>query len=107
MSAIYALVVRSGVPTLERIGTGLEAMQRLVGGYIEAVPLSGSFAGLTMWVNEEGRLNDLPRRPCPIWQHEPNIAGDYFVTRGTDDGELASITASDVEKLKQAFGGAL
>ena len=35
----------------------LEELQRLVGGYIERVPMSN---GKSMYVNEEGKLNGLP-----------------------------------------------
>lgn len=102
-----AVVVRGGVATLEPIPATLEAMQAIVGGYVEAVALDGRFAGLTLWVNEEGRLNGMPARSCPIWKHEPNIAGDYFVTRDGADGEAVSLTVADIEALKRAFRGAL
>lgn len=43
----------------------LESMQRLVGGYIEFVTLSGSPGRREILiVNEEGLLKDLPRNPA-------------------------------------------
>ena len=56
----------------------LEALQRLVGGYIEHVPMC-SDVGLL--VNEEGRLKGLPSNPC-----FPGLVGDVVVIGEPTDG---------------------
>jgi Domain of unknown function (DUF3846) len=44
----------------------LKELQRLVGGYVEAVRLTPTSNIMCMVVNEEGRLDDLPPNPyCP------------------------------------------
>lgn len=61
----------------------LDELQAVVGGYIELVRLS---RGRDMWINEEGKLNELPINlaATKLW-HEvygPNdiIVGDVMVT---------------------------
>lgn len=39
-------------------GGDLATLQKVVGGYIEALPIDSDKA--TVWMNEEGRLNNLP-----------------------------------------------
>lgn len=58
MKRIEALVFRVGEKSvIEQIGSSLEAMQKIVGGYIQALPLG---SGLVLICNEEGRLKGLP-----------------------------------------------
>ena len=53
-----AIIKRPGQPAFRReIDNTLEAMQELVGGYIETVYLPG---GIVMIVNEEGKILRLP-----------------------------------------------
>lgn len=94
---ITVLAVRAGGHRVELIDPGLKSMQALVGGLLEHVTLRGRFAGLSLWVNDEGRLQGLPLRNCPVWTHE-QIAGDYFIARGE-----GSLTDSDLVLLLAAF----
>ena len=53
-----AIIKRPGQPAFRReIDNTLEALQELVGGYIETVNLPG---GIVMIVNEEGKILRLP-----------------------------------------------
>lgn len=92
---IQVLVYRPGQPgVVEEHLNSLEAQQALVGGYIEAV---GFGDGLYMTCNEEGKLNGL----------EPNFAlpgdivvGTVFFCRVDEEGECASLSETDVKRLK-------
>ena len=76
-----------GTATLD----SLEDYQRAVGGWIEAVDIPD--LGITMYVNEEGLIRDLPfnRRATFLWRfHVPQardarLVGDVAVVGLTDD----------------------
>lgn len=51
------IVTPEGERRVEDIDPGLDTLQGLVGGYIEAAPTDGS---VTVYVNEEGKLTGLP-----------------------------------------------
>jgi len=80
----------------------LETLQAAVGGYIQAIDL----LGLTMWINEEGKIHNLPFNPFAtlLWEAEFGktdvILGDIILT-GQPDGEgfTTSIPESFVEKV--------
>lgn len=83
-----------GTATLD----SLEDYQRAVGGWIEAVDIPD--LGVTMYVNEEGLIRDLPynRRATFLWRfHVPQardarLMGDVAVVGLTDDeGENAEL----------------
>lgn len=70
---------------------GLRELQAAVGGYIEAIPTEPS---VTMWVNEEGKLQALPinRLAMDVWirfdVYRCMVAGDWIagscvITGGT------------------------
>ena len=74
-----------------------------VGGYIECVALSDT---LNMWVNEEGKLINLPPNfvATQLWSavFGPTdiIVGDAIFTGGADDdGNTLGLTDSQVERL--------
>lgn len=65
----------------------LSSMQRLVGGLIQPIDLADD---VTMWVNEEGMILDLPYNHlattfCAIYGIETYLCGDVFLTGGTDE----------------------
>lgn len=74
-------------PVYTAISEELDALQAIVGGYIEIVPIDNDFVVIC---NEEGRLNGLPF----CWE----IAGINFVgpiiLAGTDGEELADVPFS-------------
>lgn len=68
---------------VEEIDNTLEAMQRFVGGHIEAVPLFDKDNKIVLICNEEGRIMGLP--------DNRGIAGDFFLC-SVDKDEFTSIT---------------
>lgn len=74
----------------------LKILQRAVGGWVQAVDFRED---LTMWVNEEGKLDNLPTNveATNIWAHffgyTDFIAGNAVFTGGTDEnGETLAIS---------------
>jgi len=86
-------------PEVVLVENQLDALQALVGGNIEAVPLEG---GLTLVCNEEGKLLDLPANTI-IPEIGDWVAGTFFVTKTTDDGEFASLTDGQVKRVVARF----
>lgn len=58
----------------KEIPNTLEAMQELVGGYIETVPLNMS--GVILVCNEEGKLRGMKPNPYP---GIPDLVGPWFI----------------------------
>lgn len=120
------IVVRVGQkPVLEEIGTGLNAMQKVVGGMIEVVPLDDQ---AMLVCNENGIAEKLPLNRLmaatgkdlgsfdfhvelknPQYPNETfagagelgfhRIHGDFFLCREGEDGELTSVTDADMVGL--------
>lgn len=106
MEKIRAMVVKADsnvLTVVEDFDHSLENMQKAVGGYIEAVRVTDD---IVMWLNEEGKLNDLA----------PNfnlngvgglaidvVVGDVIITGSNGEGETTSLTAENVEELKKRF----
>jgi hypothetical protein len=72
-------------------------------GWLQAVPLDDDLAGLTLWVNEEGKMNGLAynQKATYIWEKSYGftdvIVGNAVITGGTDfDGETISLTDEQV-----------
>lgn len=84
-----------GVARPDTIEDSLEAMQAAVGGYVEAVQLTPE---LTLWIDEEGRLKDLPHNVSlgTMSGYIVDVVGPAFVARSTDDGENASVEPGDL-----------
>ena len=77
----------------------LEAMQKLVGGYIEILEIA---EGLDLVCNEEGKLDGL--KPNHV-VGDDIIVGDFFVTRvDYKTGEHISITDDDLDTVEDMFG---
>ncbi len=77
-----------------------------VAGWIQAVPLDDNLEGITLWVNEEGKLNNLPYNPLAtiLWEMSYGftdvICGTAVLTGGTDDeGETLPLTDEQVAKI--------
>ena len=82
--------------------TSLKTLQDAVGGFIQAVDL----LGLTMWINEEGKIDDLPFNPFAtiLWEaafgKTDVILGDIVLTGLPDDeGKLTSIPQAFVDMV--------
>jgi len=95
---IRVLVLPVGKPPeVREIDNGLEAMQAIVGGYIETVSLDGSVAAV---VNEDGPRLHLPNNR--IVGHSV-VVGQVFVVRFNDEGEFVSLTDEDVARWSEKF----
>ena len=86
-----AIVINEAMPI------SYEDLVSCVGGYIEGVYLDGA----TAWVNEEGKLQDLPKNYVATdLAHAHNaihtddwIAGNMIIVGNSDDeGEMTSLT---------------
>ena len=79
-------------------------LSRAVGGMIEAVTLPN---GLTLWVNEEGKMDGLPVNDyatrlfvSAFGAGVDIIVGNAIVTGGTDDeGETLGLTNEQIKSL--------
>lgn len=101
---LTVLCVKPGEkPKRIEIESGLDALQRAVGGYIEAVyPYEDPVA---LIVNEEGKLNGLPLNRA--LRDEDNdiydiVAGTFLVV-GLGESEFASLTPTLMEKYENYF----
>ena len=101
---LTVLCVKPGEkPKRIEIEGGLDALQRAVGGYIEAVyPYADPVA---LIVNEEGKLNGLPLNRA--LRDEENdiydiVAGPFLVV-GLGESEFASLTPTLMEKYEKLF----
>lgn len=90
-------------PELIEMPNELEAMQKIVGGYIEVYPLADDVA---IVCNEEGKMNGMELNR-PIYhngQMVEIIAGTFFIA-GDDIsiGEFVSLTDEQIEQYKKQF----
>ena len=90
-------------PELIEMKNELEAMQAIVGGYIEVMPIADDVA---IVCNEEGKINRMElNRPL---YHEGEIydiiAGTFFIA-GDDIsiGEFVSLTPAQIEQYSKQF----
>lgn len=79
---------------ITEIPNTLEAMQKLVGGYIETLSLPN---GLVIVVDEEGRLKGLPENVrC---ERYGTIVGTLFIT-AADGEEFRSLTTEEIQTAR-------
>ena len=101
---LTVLCVKPGEkPKCIEIESGLDALQRAVGGYIEAVyPYEDPVA---LIVNEEGKLNGLPLNRA-LRDEDNNIydivAGPFLVV-GLGESNFTSLTPALMGKYKKLF----
>lgn len=86
-------------PEVREIDGELETMQKLVGGYIQMVPMGN---GVDLVCDEEGKLKDYPLNQ-PIFDGHDIVCGDFFLTRTGDEGECISLTDDDIKKYTDMF----
>lgn len=83
----------------------LQVLQTAVGGWVQAIDLDES---LSMWLNEEGKLNGLPHNPYAqfAWDkrfgaHTDYMVGDVVFTGGTDDeGETLGLDKDTADQIR-------
>ena len=103
---LRVLVVEPGKPpAVQEIGGSLESMQRLVGGYIQAVyPFDDPVA---LICNEEGKLLGLPmNRTLRDERGVPYdiVCGTFFLA-GIAEDDFASLTDWQIEKYADYYRG--
>lgn len=106
---MYATLTPEGEFTLVEEKPTLEAMQKAVGGYVEAVEVQVEGMTIDIWLNEEGKLIGLPPNPKvtrlareagSIWPSD-YIAGTVMFTGGADRwGNTMKLSKRAVEFLK-------
>lgn len=96
---IRTIVIDPGKdPRMETIRNDLHTLQRLVGGYIEAVPLAEDMA---MIVNEEGKLMDLPKNfKLPILK-DTIVGTALFVGVDGEEFDDVPVTLQDLYTVMQ------
>ena len=95
--SIQVLKIEPGkAPKIVTIPNTLEAMQQMVGGYIEVIPLDD----VCLVYNEEGKLMGLPgsRR-----LGNDVIAGTFFLAGDTPDGDFCSLTQEQADRWSRHF----
>lgn len=94
---IRVLKVEPGkVPEAVTVPNTLEALQAVVGGYIETVGLD---ANALLVCNEEGKLLGLPANR----QVAGDIIAGTFLVVGSDDGEFCSLADADMAHYAEQF----
>lgn len=93
---VRVVVYRVSQPArVEAMPATLEAMQLLVGGYVEGMTLVDG----RLYCNEEGLLAGLPPNPRRILGAPP-ICGDFFVTAHENaDGDLVDLDDETIARL--------
>ena len=91
-------------PQEKEIDNSLEAMQQIVGGYIQSIPLDNSVA---LVCNEEGKLEDLPPNRGLRNQNGQMydiVFGTFFLCGVSADSEyFASLTQEQIEQYRDRF----
>lgn len=83
----------------------LQVLQTAVGGWVQAIDLDDD---LTMWLNEEGKLEGLPHNPYAqyAWDkrfgaHTDYTVGDVVFTGGTDDdGKTLGLDQDTADQIR-------
>ena len=84
-------------PTITTIKTKLENLQEAVGGLIEIIDIEDDVCILC---NEEGKLTGLEGNRA---LGEDILVGTFYVCGSNDEGDLVSLTDSQIEKYIQFF----
>ena len=96
------LVVEPGIMPYEKEINGLEEMQAVVGGYIEAIYPYEDMVAIVC--NEEGLINDLPFNRSMDGGYG-GVFGTFFVC-GLTEGSFGSLSPAQVKHFKDRFKNA-
>jgi hypothetical protein len=101
-----AVIIRTNgtTETIDISTDTLDKLQGAVGGWVQAIDLSDT---ITMWLNEEGKVEGLPHNETAQWYWDmafgPDtdyIVGDIVFTGGVDaQGDTLGLDDKTVETL--------
>jgi hypothetical protein len=85
---------------------GFRELQSRVGGYVQVIALRGQFSGYELWLNEEGKLMNLPFNTVAtlIWEEcygrTDVVVGNAVITKGANArGVTPTMTPAQVAKV--------
>lgn len=84
-------------PEVREIPNELEAMQQIVGGYIE---IAFGYGKYLIVCNEEGKLLSLPFNKS---MGQDYLVGTVFAAKEGNDGEFADINESDIQAILELW----
>ena len=102
---IKVAVLTPGSPDFvwRNLTPNLKTLQTLVGGLIERVPVPETEEEASIYVNEEGKLDNL--QVSAIWWFENKpydlLRGTLVVCGSSDDGENTDLKPEVLEKIKK------
>jgi hypothetical protein len=98
---IKILVVPVGKkPVVREIATGLAAMQTIVGGYIQMVPIA---KGIDLVCDEEGLMKGYPFNRAENLVNGGCIVGNFFITRTNASGGAQSLSPKDIKTYMERY----
>ena len=85
------------------IDNELEAFNKIVGGYLEIVPIGRTKKGakVAIHLNEEGKLHELPFNRNLVGFDI--LVGTFFITAFNLEGDYISLTNEEAEKYIRTF----
>lgn len=95
-------------PYKKTIPNTLDAMNELVGGYIEIVRMGQTETGgsLAITLNEEGKLIGLPYNRRMIFRNGSDVfVGTFFITAFNMQGDNITLTDEQCEVIMKKFKG--
>jgi len=103
MGQIRVLLVEPGkAPRIVEVENELRAMQDLVGGFIEAVPMN--IPGVVLVCNGEGKIRgDDPNRFADLGGRIGCVYGTFFIC-GSEGEEFASLSPGEEHAYMDMFG---
>lgn len=103
-STIRVVVAAPHAPAeIRHIENTLEAMQAIVGGYIEELSRWGDIAGCVVIANEEGRPEGL--QPNREWRAGSELLGTLLVTKHGPDADYVSLTETEAAEVARLLDG--
>lgn len=86
------------MPEVKEIEHTLEAMQSIVGGYVECIALPHN---IDVWLNEEGLLMNLPFNR---YVGGVPVVGTIFAASRNNAGDTLSLSDKQITSVMQMFG---
>ena len=80
-------------PEIRTIDGSLEEMQKIVGGYIESVSISGN---IDLWVNEDGLAEKLPFN---LYARDIPLFGTIFAAAHNEEGDMISLNKNQITQM--------